>query len=198
MSKGSSYSGHQSCYTTHPIVERILFYYIRASFLHWISLILAYFLQENTPPPSLFCLPTITLPSLQHLAIDVRPTSDATAMTMSSLLVSLTSLSTLVLKFADRQLPIWNSVIDLIAPPSAVTVPLKRLALMDCAVPIDMVGKLSSKCKDLEMLEIPLPIKDIVRFFFPWLRYIITGIIPASLYCSNIKFERVAHVDRCW
>ncbi|KAG1789158.1 uncharacterized protein HD556DRAFT_1297242 [Suillus plorans] len=119
---------------------------------------------ENTPPPSLFCLPTITLPSLQHLAIDVRPTSDATAMTMASLFVSLTSLSTLVLKFADRQLPIWNSVIDLIAPPSAVTVPLKRLALMDCAVPIDMVGKLSSKCKDLEMLEIPLPIKDIQAF----------------------------------
>lgn len=29
MSKGSSYSGHQSCYNTHPIVERILFHYIR-------------------------------------------------------------------------------------------------------------------------------------------------------------------------
>jgi hypothetical protein len=83
---------------------------------------------------------------------------------MSSLFVSLTSLSTLVLKFADRQLPIWSSVIDLIAPPSAITMPLKRLALMDCAVSIDMVGKLSSRCKDLEMLEIPLPIKDIQAF----------------------------------
>ncbi|KAG1776571.1 hypothetical protein EV702DRAFT_1109380 [Suillus placidus] len=119
---------------------------------------------ENTPPPSLFCLPTITLPSLRHLAIDVRPTSDVTAVTMSSLFVSLTSLSTLVLKFADRQLPVWSSVIDLIAPPSAITVPLKRLALIDCAVSIDMVGKLSSRCKDLEMLEIPLPIKDIRAF----------------------------------
>lgn len=119
---------------------------------------------ENTPPPSLFCLPTITLPSLRHLAIDVRPTSDVTAVTMSSLFVSLTSLSTLVLKFADRQLPVWSSVIDLIAPPSTVTVPLKRLALIDCAVSIDMVGKLSSRCKDLEMLEIPLPIKDIRAF----------------------------------
>ncbi|KAG1721443.1 hypothetical protein EDB19DRAFT_1646450 [Suillus lakei] len=116
---------------------------------------------ENPPPPSLFFLPTITLPSLRHLAIDVRPTSDATAVTMSSLFVSLTSLSTLVLKFADRQLPIWSSIIDLIAPPSAITVPLKRLALMDCAVSIDTVRKLSSRCKDLEMLEIPLPIKDI-------------------------------------
>lgn len=119
---------------------------------------------ENTPPPSLFCLPTITLPSLRHLAIDVRPTSDVTAMTMSSLFASLTSLSTLVLKFADRQLPIWSSVIDFIAPPSANTSPLKRLALLDCAVSIDMVGKLSSRCKDLEMLEIPLPINDIQAF----------------------------------
>lgn len=119
---------------------------------------------ENTPPPSLFCLPTITLPSLRHLAIDVRPTSDVTAVTLSSLLVSLTSLSTLVLKFADHQLPIWSSVIDLIAPPSAVRVPLKRLALMDCAVSIDIVGKLSSRCKELEVLEIPLPIKEIQAF----------------------------------
>lgn len=119
---------------------------------------------ENAPPPSLFCTPTITLPSLRHLAIDVRPTSDITAVTMSSLFVSLTSLSTLVLKFADRQLPIWSSVIDLIAPSDGFTMPLKRLALMDCAVSIDMVGKLSSKCKDLEMLEIPLPIKEIRAF----------------------------------
>ncbi|KAG1859282.1 hypothetical protein F4604DRAFT_1793244 [Suillus subluteus] len=119
---------------------------------------------ENPPPPSLFCPPVITLPSLRHLAIDVRPTSDVTAVTFSSLFVSLTSLSTLVLKFADRQLPIWNSVIDLIAPSDGITMPLKRLALMDCAVSIDMVAKLSSRCKDLEMLEIPLPIKDIQAF----------------------------------
>jgi hypothetical protein len=165
MFQGSSYGGHQSCYNTYAIVEGIFFHYIRASLLHWTSMIPAYFQQENTPPPSLFCLPTITLPSLRHLAIDVRPTADITAVTMSSLLVSLTSLSTLVLKFADHQVPIWSSVIDLIAPPNAVTVPLKRLALMDCAVSIDMVGKLSSRCKNLEILEIPLPIKDIVRFF---------------------------------
>jgi hypothetical protein len=167
MFKGSSHGGHQSRYNTHPFVERIFFHYIRASLLHWMSLILAYHLQENAPPPSLFCTPTIALPSLRHLAIDVRPTSDITAVTMSSLFVSLASLSTLVLKFADRQLPIWSSVIDLIAPSDGFTMPLKRLALMDCAVSIDMVGKLSSKCKDLEMLEIPLPIKEIVSFFSP-------------------------------
>lgn len=128
----------------------------------------------------------------------MRPTSDVTAVTLASLLVSLTSLSTLVLKFADHQLPIWSSVIDLIAPPSTVTVPLKRLALMDCAVSTDIVGKLSSRCKELEVLEVPLPIKEIVRFFCLHRRYIITGVVPASLYYSNIKFERVAHVDRCW
>lgn len=119
---------------------------------------------ENAPPSSLFSLPTITLSSLRHLAIDVRPTSDATAVTMSSLLVSLTSLSTLVLKFTDPQLPIWSSVIDLVAPPNAVTVPLKRLALVDCAVSIEMVKKLCLRCKDLEMLEIPLSVKDTKAF----------------------------------
>lgn len=165
MSKGSPYGGHQSCHNTYTIIEGIFVHCIRTSLLHWTSLILAYFRQENTPSPNLFCLPAITLPSLRHLAIDVRPTSDVTAVTLASLLVSLTSLSTLVLKFADNQLPIWSSVIDLIAPPSAVTVPLKRLALMDCAVSTDIVGKLSSRCKELEVLEVPLPIKEIVRFF---------------------------------
>jgi hypothetical protein len=198
MSKGSSYSDHQSCHNTYTFVEGIFFHCICTFLLHWTSLIPAHFRQENTPPPSLFCLPTITLPSLRHLAIDVRPTSDVTAVTLSSLLVSLTSLSTLVLKFADHQLPIWSSVIDLIAPPNAVTMPLKRLALMDCAVSTDIVGKLSSRCKELEVLEVPLPIKEIVRFFCLQRRYIITGVVPASLYYSNIKFERVAHVDRCW
>ncbi|KAG1737575.1 uncharacterized protein EDB91DRAFT_1140778 [Suillus paluster] len=138
---------------------------IKAATTHTPSLKeLSFTIFENTPPPSLFCLPTIALPSLRHLAIDVRPTSDATALTMSSLFVPLTSLSTLVLKFADRQLPVWSSVVDAIAPPSAVTLPLKHLALMDCAVSIDTVKKISSRCKDLERLELPLPIKDIRAF----------------------------------
>ncbi|KAG2136020.1 hypothetical protein DEU56DRAFT_737355 [Suillus clintonianus] len=138
---------------------------IKATTTHTPSLkALSFTIFENTPPSNLFCLPTITLPNLRHLAIDVRPTSDATAAIMPSLFNSLTSLSTLLLKFADRQLPIWSSVIDGIAPPNAVTMPLKRLALMDCSVSIDTVRKLSSRCKDLEMLEIPLPIKDIQAF----------------------------------
>lgn len=102
----------------------------------------------------------MTPPGLQHLAIDVRPTSDATALTILSLLTSLTSLSTLVLKFSDRQLLIWDSVIDALPPAGAATVPLKRLALMDCAVSKDTVRKICFRCKDLERLELPLPIKE--------------------------------------
>jgi hypothetical protein len=138
----------------------------------------------------------MNLSCLRHLAIDVRPTSDATALTISSLFISLTSLSTLVLKFSDRQLPIWNSVIETIPLPGAAIAPLKRLALMDCAVSIDTVRKITSRCKDLERLELPLPIKEIVRFLSPVQRkQIITGGTSANLCCSNIKFDRVTYVD---
>jgi hypothetical protein len=155
--------------------------------------------QETTTPTNFLCSTTMTLPSLQHLAIDVRPTADATALTITSLFLSLTSLSTLVLKFSDRQLPIWNSVIDAIPPPGSASVPLQRLALMDCAVSIDTVRRISSRCKDVERLELPLPIKEMVRFFslVQWIQIITRG-ISADLYCSNIRFERVTYVDRCW
>ncbi|OAX42222.1 hypothetical protein K503DRAFT_734052 [Rhizopogon vinicolor AM-OR11-026] len=125
---------------------------------------LSFTIFEITPPLNLLSSATTTLPGLQHLAIDVRPTSDATALTISSLFISLTSLSTLVLKFSDRSLPIWNSVIDSIPPPGAASVPLKRLALLDCAVSMDSIRKIVSRCKDLEHLEVPLPIKEMRVF----------------------------------
>jgi len=70
-----------------------------------------------------------------------------------------------VLKFSDCQLPIWNPVIDALPPSGAATVPLKRLALIDCAVSMDTVRKICSRCKDLERLELPLPIKEMVHLF---------------------------------
>ena len=144
-----------------PLLKELSFTIFVCPF--FIQLIDTHSLQEITSL-NILCSQT-PLPSLRHLAIDVRTTSDATAVAIASIFVSLTSLSTLLLKFSDRQFPVWNSVIDAIPPHGVATVPLRHLSLMDCAVSIDTIRRMSSRCKDVERLELPLPIKEMVFIF---------------------------------
>lgn len=116
--------------------------------------------------------PYPSLRNLSHLSLDCRsgysgsPTATNTSTVLSRLfsdilLASSPPLRTLSVRLADRSLSIPDQWLDAVLCTYSGT--LRSISLGKCIVSVEAVRKICDQCTSLERLEVPLPVKELVR-----------------------------------
>lgn len=102
---------------------------------------------------------------LKHLTVDTHCTLSPTVTpSLWNSIIALTRswscpLSSITLKLSDK-LPVGDSFIQELLDAHEAT--LTHVALLNCALPLESVRSICTRCADLERIAISIPIKDIV------------------------------------
>ncbi|KAG5734528.1 hypothetical protein E4T56_gene4354 [Termitomyces sp. T112] len=120
-------------------------------------------LDTNNP------LPTPTLVHLRHLALDVRSCFTASPSTPETLLTVLTtlkaafvSLTSITLRIRELTTEAGHALMLQLVEDHAAT--LRRLTFVASGVEMRSISALCQRCQSLEVLSMPLPMKEILAF----------------------------------
>ncbi|KAF8065057.1 hypothetical protein FPV67DRAFT_167464 [Lyophyllum atratum] len=128
---------------------------------------LAFSVTETAQAPDL--TPSSSLENLRHLAIDARsgltanPTSTTTLFSVLTFIKSsFPALTSVALKIPDLKPGAGHPLIKKLLVNHAVT--LQRLSFVDSIVEMKSIQEICAKCPGLEVLSLPLPMKEIMTF----------------------------------
>ncbi|KAF5384392.1 hypothetical protein D9615_003394 [Tricholomella constricta] len=145
---------------------------------------LAFTVTETVQAPEPL-LPPPSLSNLRHLALDARagltanPSSSATLLSiLTSINWSFPSLTSAALKIPDVKAEASHELILKLLTNHALT--LQRLVFVDTIVEVRSIAEICERCRRLEVLSLPLPMKEILSFsdslaLSPSLRTLIDG-----------------------
>ncbi|KAG6826656.1 hypothetical protein H0H92_014947 [Tricholoma furcatifolium] len=128
------------------------------------------FTVTETGQPYDFPLPTPTLAHLQHLALNVHAAGltagSSTPTTILSVLLAIKTgfscLRSATLKIPELTSESANTVVMKLLEHHAKTI--HRLTFVSAVLEIRTIGRICKRCKELEVLAMPLPMKDIYSF----------------------------------